>query len=475
MTQLKVWNGSAWIPAVVGAAGPQGPAGPTGAGFPSGGTTGQALVKKSGADYDTQWQAITTGVSSVDGLTGAVSLTNSYDAKGTSALKSKFDGFLAKATGPTNAFPTANTSLISSTSSSAISGASVYAYNSGKFYFRGLNASVITNGSGTSYYRNANYGYGTFWVEFDYYGSNFDIRYNSRGTNAAQIWVWIDGVPTTTSAVIPTSTNNVNSYYNVVLPSTAQRRIRVMLANADFGGIGLKDVTETIFPVEQRLLKVALFDGSWFAGGAGVAGVSNLSDHLALQFGEMLNVDYHNVSIGGTGYVRGTNVDPILGYVTDATASGANWCDPARLSIVTTINPDLVIFLGTTNDDGFTASSYRLGDHATYVYNYIKTNLPDTKIIVFTRGSNTQSSTALALNASTVYSAATAATNVIGAVNIYNEGWVTGTSNSTNPNNTGNGQIYIYSDFHLNPAGNRYYASRMFNRAVDIIKTYTRS
>jgi len=478
MGQLKVWNGTAWVTASIGAAGLNG------RGVATGGTTGQALVKASNSDYDTQWQAITTGVSSVDGATGAVSLTNSYDAKGTSAMKAKYNGFLAKASGAANAFPAADPSLISSTSNTAISGASVYAYNSGKFYFRGLNASVITNSSGTNYYRNNNYSYGTFWVEFDYYGSNFDIRYNSRGTNLAQIWIWIDGVPTTASAVIPTSTNNVNSYYNVVLPSTAQRRIRVMLASADFGGIGLKDVTETIFPVEQRLLKVALFDGSWFAGGAGVAGVSNLSDHLALQFGEMLNVDYHNVSIGGTGYVRGTNVDPILGYVTDATAGGANWCDPARLSILTTINPDLVVFLGTTNDDGYTGNNpagpyagqpYQLGAHATYVYDYIKTNLPDTKIIVFTRGSNTQTSATLALNASTVYAAATAATNVIGAVDIYNEGWVTGTSNSTNPNNTGNGQIYIYSDFHLNPAGNRYYASRMFNRVFDIIKTYTRS
>jgi len=453
-----------------------GPTGAVGVGVVAGGTTGQALVKRSNTDYDTQWQAITTGVSSVDGLTGAVSLTSNYDAKGSSAIKSKFDGFLARATGPLKAFPTADPSLISSTSNTAISGATRYAYDSGKFYFRGLTSSVIINANGTPCYRNTNYGGAkTFWVEFDYYGSNFDVLYNSLGTNAVQIWVWINGVPTTDSAVRPTTSYNVNNYYNVELPSTDQRRIRIMLTQADFGGIGLKDATETIYPVEQNLLKVALFDGSWLDGYQG--GATNTSDQLSIQFGEMINADYHNVSIGGTGYVRGTNVDPILGYVTDATAGGGNWCAPTRLSILTTINPDLVIFLGTTNDDGYTGSTYQLSAHATYVYNYIATNLPNTKVIVFTRGSNALSGSNYSLNASTVYSAALAAPNVIGAVNIYGEGWVTGTyTDSTSTGTLGNGQIYVSgADYHLNAAGNKYYAARMFNRVFDIIKNYTRS
>jgi len=173
--------------------------------------------------------------------------------------------------------------------------------------------------------------------------------------------------------------------------------------------------------------------------------------------------------------VRGTNTDPILGVVTDASAGGPNWCDTTRLSVLTAISPDLVVFIGSTNDDGFTASDKKLGEHVTYVYNYILNNVPNAKIVTFTRQSNTETSASMALNASTVYTAASASSNVIGVVNIYSEGWITGTSNSSNPNNTGNGQIYIYSDVHPNAAGNRYYASRLFNRISDIVKTYTRS
>ena len=40
MAQLKYWDGSAWVTAVVGAQGPVGPTGPTGATGPSGGPTG---------------------------------------------------------------------------------------------------------------------------------------------------------------------------------------------------------------------------------------------------------------------------------------------------------------------------------------------------------------------------------------------------------------------------------------------------
>jgi hypothetical protein len=439
-----------------GTKGDTGATGATGAGVPTGGSTGQALVKNSGTDYDTTWTTIATGTSS----------------------KSKFDAFLVNTKGPVNYYPAANTALISSTSSSAISGATRYTYDSGKFYFRGLNSSVITNSSGTNYYRNnadfpSNNSVNPFWVEFDYYGSNFDVRYNSRGSSNAQLWVWVDGVPATAAAVKPTSTNDVDSYYNVTLPSTAQRRIRVMLARADFGGIGTASVTDTIFPVEQKLLKVALFDGSWFAGGAG--GATNVSDYLSVQLGEMLNVDYYVTSVSGTGYVRGTNTDPILGVVTDASAGGPNWCDPTRLSVLTAISPDLVVFIGSSNDDGFTASNKKLDEHVTYVYNYILNNVPNAKIVTFTRQSNTETSASIALNASTVYTAASASSNVIGVVNIYSEGWITGTSNSSNPNNTGNGQIYIYSDVHPNAAGNKYYASRLFNRISDIVKTYTRS
>jgi len=453
--------------------------------IPSGGTTGQVLAKNSSTNYDAGWKTI------------------SSDA----AIKAKFESFLANVNGPVKAIPAAVTPSGGYTlSTTAISGATVYAYNSGKFTFRGLTPTVITNTPGTSYYRNnANMNpsdptpaltFNQFWVEFDYYGENFDIRYNNNQATYsgvsyagfAQIWIWVDGVPTTETALVPTggyvsSSYNTDRVLNVNFGSgnTKQRRIRILFGGLDFGGIGVKSVTETIFPVNQQLLKVAFIDGSWFAGTNGSNNdpttATNLARQLAVQYGEMLNVDYYNLSIQSTGYVKGGNVDPILQTVTSA-GNGDNWCSPARLDLITAIQPDLVVLLGTTNDDTFTGGSYQLGAHATYVYDGIASRAPNAKIIVFTRQSNTFTSSTLALNASTVYAAATAHPSVIpgGVVNIYNEGWITGTMNTGSGSGTpGNGQVFIFTDDHPNVAGNRYYATRMFDRTYDIIKSYARS
>jgi hypothetical protein len=436
--------------------------GDTSVGLPTGGSTSQVLVKTSSTDYAVSWQT----------------------------SKSKFEAFLANVNGPTKAIPAADTSLISSTSTSAISGATVYAYNSGKFTFRGLNATTYTNSSGTTYYRN-NAGltsagdviFNQFWVEFDYYGSNFDLRYNNNqsGSNAGypQFWIWIDGVPTTASAVLPNVSSNVDRFYQVVLPSTKQRRVRILLAGLDFGGIGVKDITETVFPVNQQLLKVAFIDASWLAGSNGGATARNCANQLAVQLGEMLNVDYYNLSVPGTGYVNGNNTDPILGTITNSGGNGENWCSPNRLSPLSTISPDLIIIQGTTNDDAYTGASYRLSDHATYVYDQIKnTYAPNAKIIVFTRGNNGYTSSSSATNASTVYAAASAHSSVIGAVDIYGESWVAGFYNSGTSTWTtrGNGEVLINtSDLHPNADGNKYYASRIFDRTYDIIKSYARS
>jgi hypothetical protein len=434
--------------------------------------------------YDTTsgtWKYLAQGVKGDKGDKGDTGNTGNTGPQGPTgptgpAGISSLSNLIVKALSPETVFPTANSSLITSTSSTAISGATVYSYDSGKFTFRGLNPTVITNGSSSTYYRNSSTGTTTtltptYWVEFDYYGTNFDVRYNQTSTASAQIWIWVDGVPVTSSANVISGTANVDRYYNVLLPSSAQRRIRVMLHRADFGGIGLKDVTETISPTNQKLTKVVLYDGSWFAAFAGGSNALIASNSLPVILGELMNVDYYISTIPSTGYVRGTNVDPILGYVTDATAGGPSWVDSGRLSTVKTIAPDLIIFLGSTNDDNYTGSTYRLQDHATYVYDYFKTNLPNTKLIVFTRQSNTDTATINGLNASYVYTAAQAATNVIGAVNVYSENWVTGTGDDSSPANNGNADIFMANDLHLNVNGNKYYANRMFSRIINIIKT----
>jgi len=473
-----------------GSTGATGAAGATGPGVATGGTTGQILSKKSGDPYDTEWKNINAGVTSVDGLTGAVNLTTKYEAKS--------KAIFAAALGNLNPIP--NTITVSSefvttvestTETSPITIAQSTLYNTPLVSFRGLlPIPVISDTSTLTYYSNNATGYESvrqsiYWVEFDHYGSEFALKYSRgklsfpNGPDAASIWVWVDGKPLT-SASVDTATAAPaydNRFYSVkfftssakTTPLIQQRRIRIMMADLNFGGIDI-GLSDTLFPINQPLLKVVLVDGSWFAGGFGA--VEKHSNYLAVLLGELLNVDYYISAIESTGYVRGKNVDPILGSVTSSNAGGANWCDSLRLQAIYAINPDLVIFLGTTNDDAYTASGYQLQNHAAYVYNAIATNVPTAKLIVFARGSNSTISANAQANADAVIAAATAASNVIGYVNPYADsaaggaGWI-------NDNNSGT--FINTGDNHPNALGNKYYANRMYSRIVNILKTFVDS
>jgi hypothetical protein len=71
----------------IGPTGPQGERGPSGYGVVAGGSTGYVLAKASNTDYDTEWipAGAAPPVSSVDGRTGAVTLSDLYDAAGDAA------------------------------------------------------------------------------------------------------------------------------------------------------------------------------------------------------------------------------------------------------------------------------------------------------------------------------------------------------------------------------------------------------
>lgn len=86
-------RGATGATGAAGSQGPQGPKGdqgdrgPTGYGVIPGGTSGYILAKASNADYDTQWIAAGAAppVDSVDGRTGAVTLSDLYDAAGSAS------------------------------------------------------------------------------------------------------------------------------------------------------------------------------------------------------------------------------------------------------------------------------------------------------------------------------------------------------------------------------------------------------
>ena len=63
-----------------GETGPQGPQGPAGEGVPTGGSTGQVLVKDSATDYDTSWTTIDASDIPYDNTTSGMTATDVQDA-----------------------------------------------------------------------------------------------------------------------------------------------------------------------------------------------------------------------------------------------------------------------------------------------------------------------------------------------------------------------------------------------------------
>ena len=77
-------TGATGAQGAIGPTGATGPQGPTGYGVKAGGSSGYVLAKASNTDYDTDWipAGAAPPVSSVDGRTGVVTLSDLYDAAG---------------------------------------------------------------------------------------------------------------------------------------------------------------------------------------------------------------------------------------------------------------------------------------------------------------------------------------------------------------------------------------------------------
>jgi hypothetical protein len=105
MAQLKYWNGSAWVTAIVGAQGPIGPTGPSGGPTGPTGSTGSTGVSVTGATGVTgstgpTGPTGTNGTNGVTGATGPTGLTGPTGATGATGVTG--------ATGPTGASATRN-------------------------------------------------------------------------------------------------------------------------------------------------------------------------------------------------------------------------------------------------------------------------------------------------------------------------------------------------------------------------------
>jgi hypothetical protein len=329
-----------------------------------------------------------------------------------------------------------------------------------------------------------------FWVEFDYYGSGFDVKYLMLGGLAtdrvSQLQVWVDGVPVT-AATETTSSGigafNRTKFYQVRFSTAAQRRIRIFCCDLFWGGIYTSSTTyDTVTPVQKKALKVALLGDSWTAGrqnttGSPSTGVGNNYTY-SVQLGELLNAEVFNCGQGATGYVWngssiGTSTSPNF---------KDNYADSVRLSNLASVSPDVVIILGSVNDDHTGLTTTDVTTNANLVYSTLTSSLPNTPIIVAgvqpTTSSNA-STNRTNIN-SAVIAAATAAigsTNVVGVIDAYGtELWINGNTTIGSATPDGNSSYYVLDDAtHLTVNGNLYWTRRTVARLLDYLKTYVNS
>lgn len=324
-------------------------------------------------------------------------------------------------------------------------------YNSPLLTFNGLNAIDLGYA-----YRNDPTGLGVaavgrtgFWVEFDYYGSDFAFYFTSDTANTTGFWLWADGIPQTTAIHVPTTTGNSNLYYRVTFPTVANRRLRIYIHKADIGSfyIGPKD---TISKVNITRPRIVMYGDSWIAYNG--TATPDPKDNFAQRLAYMLNADIYLCAIGGSGYNSGTYT----------------FTNTTRLAAVKTINPDLIFIQGSINDGTDTTNTVT---NFNTVMNSFKTNLPNVPVIMAGVQGTMIQSTGNTTNNTNMLAAAANFSNIIGTIDTLGGTWISGNGYAGNPTSTGNGNYFIdATSSHLNATGAQYWAKRMYGSIVNIMK-----
>jgi lysophospholipase L1-like esterase len=326
---------------------------------------------------------------------------------------------------------------------SPIASAVTFLYNTAPVTKYGANYTLINQFS-QDYWSSVSsgvWGAAPWWIEFDYTGQDFAIRYRDRagGTNAS-FWVWVDGVPATAASFHATAGSGGSLFrHRINFGSVATRRIKVLLGLADFGGVEIGP-SDTMVAVPNTRTRLQVVGDSYVEGALGV----EPSDLFASRLSSLLNLEVFLEGQGGTGYV--------------ATGGGGTksiYGSAGRLGVTNTFDPDLVMFFGSINDD---ASHASVAAAAAACY----AALSPRPLIVIGPPSPGPPTANRWRNANAVASSALAAPNVIAFVDPLNEGWLTGTGRSGAATNDGNRDVYTGTDStHLTTAGHQYFADRL--------------
>lgn len=231
-------------------------------------------------------------------------------------------------------------------------------------------------------------------LDFYLTGTTCEISLIPSGAGAQEVWIWVNGAPITSTPGSLTLTSGTN-YIAVTFPSSARRRVEFFMPHSG-AWYGVTTTLGSLLTPAPRKPVVA-FVGDSFWGGS--AGTSNLQCGSFL-IARMLGVECFAQSLGGTGYVNAGSFN-IYGSTT-------------RVAAVAAGSPELILFLGSVNDDTSSASTIQTA--ATACYAAYAVACPTAPLIVFgPQPSNAVDTIAAARAASigAVKAAAAAAPNVL--------------------------------------------------------------
>lgn len=342
---------------------------------------------------------------------------------------------------------------------------------SGDFF--GFGASVVNNlgmyprgnyqYTGQYYYANGSNYAGLqppFAIEFDHYGTELDVVFydnESVGGETPLFWVWIDGQPATAAPSYPAGYahafgnrgNLVIKFDNAGDNTARWRRIRVYMKGAWIGNIKIA-ATGQIAASRTSYPKIMWLGDSWTEGKIGTGYATSYLSGIAQMATSLLGwgVPYM-AGQGGTGYVND-----------GGGGSLAPFGDSNRVSRVAAVNPDVLMIMGSTNDNSSSAATIQANAYA--LYSTLQAQLPQTKILVVgpqSRGVNND-----VANSYTNCAAVKAAAQAAGLpfLDMLNEGWITGAGIYGTTTGVGNGDLFMGADnVHLQQAGCEYVARRI--------------
>lgn len=193
----------------------------------------------------------------------------------------------------------------------------------------------------------------------------FELVFTAMGN--VPFWIWVDGQPCTaapddTTLVSPSAGGS--RFLKLVFPSTARRRVEIFFS----GGAALnawravRVPTTDVMMAAPRKLVVGFIGDSFFGGST-----PSPSIYCApFQVSRLLGIECVNLGSGGSGYV--------------APGFGGVFGNATNVSIMGDVQPDYIVFFGSTNDVPFAGS---VEAAATTCYAAYDVACPNTPLIVF--------------------------------------------------------------------------------------------